>query len=192
MEKHTTIYYLNLLRELLEIYKNDEHSLSRHIGEIGDINPSVYNIFHKLYKINDAKNGPLFIPTGRTEDTFAKRMNELLPKRNILYTDLDIKPLNKYNGDIKFNLSSYTDNYNYLLFLLMFTEEYALDNFTEIINKVSRSGNIICGSSNNIILTMEKNKELDLTTSEIIIPNEAKINYNASSYRLEKSYKKPL
>ena len=48
MEKHTSIYYLNLLRELLEIYKNDEHSLSRHIGEIGNINPSVYNIFHKL------------------------------------------------------------------------------------------------------------------------------------------------
>ncbi len=192
MERHTTIYYLNLLKELLELYKINGHSLTRSIGNIGEINPQVYNAFHKLYKINDTGHGPLYIPTGRTEDTFAKRMNEMLPKANILYTDLEVRSLNKYNNDIELKTSSYTDNYNYLLFLLMFAEEYALDNFSNEINRISRNGDIICGSSNHVILTMEKDKHLDLTSSEIIIPNEARIKYDACSHRLSRTIKREV
>ena len=183
--------YLRLLEELLKLEK-EKMELVNSFEILSKYYPKVEKIFDKAFIYNKGKY-PFYKPIESYDDYFYQKIRSLLPSKNPnLHATLDIKSLNQYNNDLAYYNKQYISNYNYYLFLIMFANEFNREAFTSYINTISRNGNVLSGCNNNILFTMEKNKELDLTTTEIIIPNEVKISYDASSYQLNKEYKKVL
>lgn len=175
-EIFTREYYVSMWASILNSYRLWGHDLTTLLKIIKRTNPSIYHVFNLMYtKENDSY---ITLQFDEEASFFYKKLSQLLPEGECLYTKLKVKALKQKNNILEFKEELMQQKFNYLIAILCFAEEFA---FLPLDNKmITAKHNSISAHSDNIIFCAKKNSKTGLTHVKVTIPNEISFEYYSS------------
>ena len=184
MAKYTKKYYENIFYRILEIYRYYGNDLTNILEQIKQTNAIAYNNFKKIcFTVNKKYELKQIIEINK----FYENLLELIPKEVECIATLSAKYLNSKNTNLDIEEEFMIKNYDYLLMITLFCEEFFNENILSSLIVNSKSNNLN-GTNQNISINIKK--ENDKIITDINIPKRLQLTYKIGSINNKNSSNK--